>query len=46
MITGEAGASKRSSSGGDASNTSVEQFPEHEEFFKAIRKMEAKGGLT
>ena len=45
MITGEAGAGKRSSSGGDATNTSVEQFPGHEEFSKVIREMEAKGGL-
>ena len=48
MITGEAGASKRGSSGGDATTTSnirVEQFPGHEEFSKEIRKMEAKGAL-
>ena len=48
MITGEAGASKRGSSGGDATTTSnirVEQFPGHEEFSKAIREMEARGGL-
>ena len=48
MITGEAGASNRVSSGGDATTTSnirVEQFPGHEEFSKEIRKMEAKGAL-
>ena len=47
MITGEAGASNRGSSGGDATTTSnirVEQFPGHEEFSMAIREMEARWG--
>ena len=45
IASGEADASKRSSSKEDATTTSVEQFPGHEEFSKEIREKEAKGAL-